>query len=512
MLKSKLPSGSNFTLSKIFDLATYIGFLIFVLSLPFGNLTAFLNIGMSLVLFGWVGRTILERKLNWHRTPLDIPIALFLGLALVACLFAPHRATSSLGYFWKLLRAILLFYAVIHSRLGIRWRHVLIAFFVAAGISSSLGIWYYVNDSGLAHSLMGQVDLEYQKEFSTGEGFSYKLRGELRQINIPLSQSASILQSKKSDEWRIDDLERNRRYKVHKSDTQLLVYMIEQRLAGTFKAPNYLGAYLALSLPFVIGYFVASWQSLRKKKHGILIVFVLGVLVALMTVNLALTLTRGAWVGVATATVCIGICLVVSSLSKLKSIRSLLKRVLIGGTLIVIILGAFVFLMPQHIKTRFNTMIERPAGFMGERPQWWRVSLELIQKYPITGIGLGRFRHEAQLNAPPDLSDIPYHAHNIYLHIAVEQGIPSLFLFLWMIGLIWKRIWAMRSTMDIEGLFWNMGAFIGGSGFLISVLVYGIADYIFHHRSLLLFWFIIGIIYYIQIHKDEKHEEKLETD
>ncbi len=502
----------NFTPAKIYDSATYIGFLIFVLSLPFGYSTVFLNIGMSFVLFGWVGRVILERKFNWQRTSLDLPIAFFLLLALVACLFAPHRASSSLGYFWKLLRAILLFYAVIHSRLGIRWRHVLIAFFVAAGISSSLGIWYYVNDTGLTHSLMGQVGLEYQRELSVGEGFSEELHSELRQINIPLSQSASILQSKKTDEWRIDDLARNRRYVVRKDEMHLKVYMIEQRLAGTFKAPNYLGAYLALSLPYVIGYFVVSWQSLRKQKNGVWIISVLGAVVAMMTANLVLTLTRGAWVGVGTATVCIGIYLVVSSLSKLKSIGSFLKIVLIGTILIITILGAFVFLMPQHIKTRFNTMIERPVGFMGERPQWWRVSLELIQNYPITGIGLGRFRHEAQLNAPPNLSDVPYHAHNIYLHIAVEHGIPSLFLFLWMIGLIWKRIWAIRSIMDIEGLFWNTGAFIGGSGFLISVLTYGIVDYIFHHRSLLLFWFIIGIIYYIQIHKDEKHEEKHETD
>lgn len=512
MLKLKPPSTLNFASTKIFDFAIYIGFLIFVLSLPFGYSAVFLNIGMSLVLFGWVARMIVERKLNWHRTPLDLPIALFLGLALVACLFAPHRATSSLGYFWKLLRAILLFYAVIHSRLGIRWRHVLIAFFVAAGVSSALGIWSYVNDQGLARSLMGRVGLEYQKEFSTGEGFSNELRTELRQINIPLSQSASILQLKKPDEWRIDDSARDRRYEVHKAETHLMVYMIEQRLAGTFKAPNYLGAYLALSLPYVLGYFVASWQSLRKQKHGIWIISGLGAVVVMMTVNLALTLTRGAWVGVAAATVCISFYLVVSGLSKLKSTAHFLKRVLIGGTLIISILGASVFLMPQHIKTRFSTMIERPAGFMGERPQWWRVSLELIQKYPITGVGLGRFRHEAQLNAPPDLLDVPYHAHNIYLHIAVEQGILSLFLFLWIIGLIWKRIWAIRSTTDTEGLFWNMGAFIGGSGFLISVLVYGIADYIFHHRSILLFWFIIGIIYYIQLHKDEKHEEKLETD
>ena len=52
-----------------------------------------------------------------------------------------------------------------------------------------------------------------------------------------------------------------------------------------------------------------------------------------------------------------------------------------------------------------------------------------------------------------------------------------------------------------------MGTFIGGNGFLISTLVYGTADYIFHHRSLLLFWFIIGIIFYFQIQEDEIDEK-----
>ena len=483
------------------DKAIYIGFIVFVLSLPFNyNYTSlFLNIGMSFVLLGWVGRIIYQRKLNWKRTSLDIPIALFLVLALVASVLAPNPATSSLGYFWKLLRAILLFYAVIHNRLGIRWRHVLITFIAAGGISSFLGLLLYINDTGLTHSLMGRVGLEYQEELAAREGFSDELRAELRQINIPLTASAYVLETKKPDEWRIDDLARNRRYLVRKQETNLSVYMIEQRLSGTFKAPNYLGAYLALALPFIIGFFLASWQILRKEKHGIWVIIVLSAVVILMTANLLLTLTRGAWVGVAFATLCICCYLVIKKYSKLKSIAGSFKHILIGTTLLITIIALSIFLMPQHVKTRFNTMIERPIGFMGERPQWWHTSLEFIQKYPITGIGMGRFRHETTLNAPPDLQDVPFHAHNIYLHIAVEQGIPSLLLFLLMIVIIWKRIWSMKDESD----FWGIGAFIGGSGFLISVLVYGLADYIFHHRSLLLFWFIIGIIYSIQQHKEE---------
>lgn len=500
-LKSILSSG------KISDTTIYFGFLIFVLSLPFDKLTLFLNIGMSLVLIGWIGRIIYERKLGWHRTPLDIPIVLFLGLALIASLLAPNQSDVSIGYIWKLLRAILLFFAVVHNRLGRKWRHVLIAFFVSAGISSMLGIWYYINGSGLAHTLMGQVGLEYQNELANGEGFSNGFRADLHRINIPLSQTASIVQTKKTDEWRIDDLVRDRRYFVETDEAHLNVYMIEQRLTGTFKAPNYLGAYLALGLPFMLGFLVASWQSLRKQKYGIWIVFALSAVVIMMSVNLVLTLTRGAWVGVAVGILGICLYLVVVSLSKIEPLGNVLKCVLIGIILISMTLGAYSYLTPQHIKTRFHTLVERPAGFLGERPQWWGISLDLIQEYPIIGVGMGRFRHDAQLIAPPNVQDIPYHAHNIYLHIAVEQGIPSLLLFLWMVGLFWKQLWIIRSTIGDRGDFWKIGAFIGGSGFLISTLVYGTADYIFHHRSLLLFWFIIGIIYYIQVHEDEIDEK-----
>ena len=512
MSKLRHSSVSNFTSAKIFDSSIYIGLLIFVLSLPFGYSTLFLNIGMLLVLLGWVGRIISERKLSWHRTPIDIPIALFLGLALVASLFAPHRASSSIGFFWKLLRAVLLFYAVIHSRLGDRWRHIVIAFIVAAGVSSTLGLWYYFNDTRLGLDFMGQVGLEFQGELEVGKGLSDELRAELRQINVPLSESAAFTSLKQPDAWRIDDLSRDRRYVVRKDETQLVVYIIEQRLTGTFKMPNDLGAYLALSLPLVMGYFVVSFQFLRKQKNGIWIIFVLGAVVAVMTTNLALTLTRAAWVSVTIATACIGFYLVVKTLSEFQFVRSPWKRVLIGTTLIVVILGVSLFLMPQHIKSRFQTMIGHPAGFIGERPQWWQTSLELIRKYPLTGIGLGRFRYEYQLNGPPEQYNIPYHAHNIYLHLAVEHGIPSLFLFLWMLVIIWRRVFAIRSAVDGENDFWRMGAFIGGSGFLISALIYGLADNILHQRTVLLFWFIIAIIFYIQIHKDEQHEKKLETD
>ena len=526
MSEPKLLSPSQWTSAQVFDTAIYIGFLVFILALPFGYTTAPLNTGLSLVLFGWVGRMVSERKLGWRRTPLDLPIALFLGLALIAALLAPHPSTSSLGYFWKLLRAILLFYAVVHSRLGTRWRHVIIAFSVAAAVSSALGLWYYANDTRLALDFMGRIGLQFQKEFTTAAGFSDELRAELRTCRVPLSETASHVTPEQPDTWRIDDPARDRRYTVRKGETHLMVYMIEQRLTGTFKMPNDLGAYLALSLPFVIGYFMAGVRrSLQNRgakqvttdpglRFGVVwTTLILGIIVVLMSANLVLTLTRAAWVSVTLALIFSVFYLIISMLTtNISRKQGLLVLALMSLVCCVLLLNTntrqtLIDMVPRHIKTRFQTTITQPAGFMSERPQWWRTSLQFIRHYPLTGIGPGRFRYEYQLNGPPEQYDTPYHAHNIYLHIAAEHGIPSLLLFLWMMIITCQCIFVMRHAPD----FWGMGTFIGASGFLISALVYGLADNILHQRTVLLFWFIIGIIFYAKLFKDEKHEETLET-
>lgn len=506
-------------LSLTCDVATYIGLLIFVLALPFGYTTTFLNIGLAFVLLGWIGRIAVDRKLGWQRTPLDLPIVLFLGLGLIAAALAPHPDTSSLGYFWKHLRAILLFYAVIHSRLGVRWRHVVVAFIAAAGISAALGLWYYANDTRLAIDFMGRVGLQFQEELTAGTGFSDELRAELRDCNVPLSETATFVAAHQQDTWRIDDPARARRYTIRKGETDLLVYMIEQRLTGTFKMPNDLGAYLALALPFVFGYFVAGCSGIivqRRQSPAFLIgaTVSLGAILAAMSANLGLTLTRAAWVSVSVALLFIGGCSVVRVLRA----RILWKQGLLVLALISAVLFTFIVntgsrqgirsTLPPHITDRLETLITQPAGFMGERPQWWRVSLQMLREHPLTGIGLGRFRYEYQHKGPEVQYTTPYHAHNIYLHIAVEQGFPSLCVFLWLMALVCRQIFGMRNADDL----WKMGTFIGASGFLISALVYGLADNILHQRTVLLFWFILGIIFYSDSVKDTPYEKTPDPD
>ena len=507
----KLKFTSELKIKNIFSLFTYIGLILFILSLPFGYSTIFMNIGLFLVLIGWIGRVIADERFRWYRIDLNLPIFIFLLLSILACIFAPNPSSSSYGYFWKLFRGILLCYAVIHSGIGIRFRHILIALFIISGFSSALGIWYYLNETRLGLDYMGKVDLEYQKELDDEFGFSDSFRNDLRIINMPLSENASISTKNRSNEWYITDTPRNRRYVVRKTKSELKVFMIEQRLTGTFKMPNDLGAYLALSLPLVFGFFLVSFGGMGKSgisKWGSL---GLGIIVLLMFINLLLTLTRAAWVSVTISIICIVMYFVIQMYFYLRNTAKSIRPVTVLSSIFILLIIVTPFIVPNHIKLRLNSIIERPSGYIGERPIWWKTSLELIQKYPITGIGLGRFRYEYQLNGPKDQYNIPYHAHNIYLHTAVEHGIPSLIILLWILALIVKRIWKIRKTVDHHGYFWGSGMFLGGSGFIISSLIYGLADNILHQRTILLFWFIIGIIYYTQIVRDEEYEEKLET-
>jgi hypothetical protein len=424
------------------------------------------------VLLGWFGRVGYERKLAWKRTALDIPIAIFLALALISCFLAPHPSRSSLGYFWKLLRAVLVFYAVIHSRLGRRWPYLMAAVIVAGGVSSALGVWYYANGAHLGIDYMATIGLEYQDDFKDSGRITEDLRLGLIAQGVKASADAALSSRSHYGDWEITDAPRNRKYAVKRGESGFNIYMIEPRLAGTFKMPNDLGMYLAYVLPLTLGYLVAGWKARRGWKW----MAVLGVISSLMLVNLALTLARGAWIGVFVA--------VVYMLIYIE--RRWLWALAIGAFLSLAI-------TPQPVKERFQTIYKQPSGFLSERPLWWETSLELIQKHPLTGVGLGRFREEYQRRAPSDVYHRPYHAHNIYLHTAVEQGVPSLILFIWMLVLIFRRLFQLRGAGD----FWMQGLFIGASGCLISILVYGLADHVLHQRPLLIFWFLNGMIFYV---------------
>ncbi len=243
------------------------------------------------------------------------------------------------------------------------------------------------------------------------------------------------------------------------------------RLLSTFKHHNDLAAYLVLTLPICMGCLLASLRKRSLWRQSILLL--LGV--SVMTSNLIFSFTRGAWIAVSVAFIVLAI---------------FHERRL----LLILILFSLVspFVMPTSVKERFVTIVHRKQGFMGDRPNWWATSMRMIKEHPLTGIGPGRFEDEYALRQPEGSVAIPQHAHNTFLNIAAEMGLPTLFALLW---LCIQFLLALRSQITRKSEHpWDVGFAMGGISALASFFVYGLVDNCFHRRTLLFFWFLIGLL------------------
>jgi O-antigen ligase len=103
------------------------------------------------------------------------------------------------------------------------------------------------------------------------------------------------------------------------------------------------------------------------------------------------------------------------------------------------------------------------------RIRGWKAGLRMVQDHPLVGVGVGRYKPLVGLYAgDPNLSKI---AHNTYLELAAEMGIPALLIYLW---LLWETYRSLEGTrrlafkMKAQLLF---GIATGMQGGLISFLV-----------------------------------------
>ncbi|MEN9250873.1 MAG: O-antigen ligase family protein [Thermostichales cyanobacterium BF3_bins_165] len=103
----------------------------------------------------------------------------------------------------------------------------------------------------------------------------------------------------------------------------------------------------------------------------------------------------------------------------------------------------FRWLVPPLVWQRLREVWD-PTGlfFSSTQNRWdaWRFAWGLIQERPWTGWGWQSFAqlHNQQLPPPAELLG---HAHNLYLHIAAEGGIPLLLGMVILWGWIWGRSW-----------------------------------------------------------------------
>jgi putative inorganic carbon (HCO3(-)) transporter len=172
-----------------------------------------------------------------------------------------------------------------------------------------------------------------------------------------------------------------------------------------------------------------------------------------------------------------------------------------------VILAAGIFLSPNVIRQRF-TSIFQPAQVDSNqfRVVTWRTGLRMIERHPWLGLGpeMPRIHFDEYVpeDIPRPLPEGSYiHLHNIYLHYAAERGIPTLLVFLWLMGKILWDFWRGLRTLP-PGPSDRRYLLHGGIATVIAVLVDGVANMNLGISSVLTMFLVVVACGYLALDKD----------
>ena len=119
----------------------------------------------------------------------------------------------------------------------------------------------------------------------------------------------------------------------------------------------------------------------------------------------------------------------------------------------------------------------------------WAGAVRMIADHPWVGVGYGAFPYIIGSYAGGTKGD---DAHNSYLIIASEMGIPTLVVFLWILAVIfWKSRWLYRRSRDPFFKAMALGWLGGLSGLLVANMF---GSRLHSEEISSYFWILCGLI------------------
>jgi len=117
------------------------------------------------------------------------------------------------------------------------------------------------------------------------------------------------------------------------------------------------------------------------------------------------------------------------------------------------------FTVPGPISQRFVSSFDSAEGSNIGRLEMWQKSLEIILEKPFFGTGIGNFSLEVddKINYRN-----PIYAHNTYLDIAVEEGIMTSLVWIFILLLTLWNFWIFSKKDMIY------------SGFFVSLIIFSV--------------------------------------
>ena len=221
--------------------------------------------------------------------------------------------------------------------------------------------------------------------------------------------------------------------------------------------PNVLAGYLVILSPISLAIILFAWKDISWQESLLHLIAAL-----LMTAIILLTQSRGA---ISAYIVILGVLIVL----RWKYGWIFILAIAVVGFVGMATLGTGAFFDQANIT---GDSAEKLEG----RIEIWSRGIYMLKDFPLTGIGMGLFGDAADALYPFFINrsgSVP-HAHNVFLQIGIDLGMPGLISWLSIFMVIGYLGWRSARTSTGEPLITAVGAGILCSQ--IGIAVHGITD------------------------------------
>ncbi|MBN1594874.1 O-antigen ligase family protein [candidate division FCPU426 bacterium] len=260
------------------------------------------------------------------------------------------------------------------------------------------------------------------------------------------------------------------------------------RLFGSLGNPNFLAAYLLMSLPIAMMLFLAKQQTQSKMLYLMAVV--------LMGLAIMFTKSRGAFYALMVEVACLGAYILYERVKQREEgLWSRNKKWLIVFALLagLTLFSPYVRGTIQHTVTRTLATLNPKAVKLTPRLYIWRSALQMMKDKPWLGSGLDTF----QITFPKyrlaeywrlEWNGTPEKAHNFFLQIGATTGFLGLGAWLWLLTVFFIVGWRQQRFLSPFRRHVNVAIMLAQTGFLVqnqfnfTVVAYGS-----------LFWFLLAL-------------------
>lgn len=183
-----------------------------------------------------------------------------------------------------------------------------------------------------------------------------------------------------------------------------------------------------------------------------------------LLVALSLTLTRGAWVGVACG---------VAALFLSKDLRLL--------ALIPILIVTGLLLAPPAVIERFESIFKGNDVTTVDRIAMLEAGVAIVKDYPLTGVGPDQIKRVyPRYRVPNAVNPTNPHLHNVPMQIAAERGLPALAAWIWFVISVFAGLWQLVKKAR------NKSLAAAALSAMVAMLAAGLTEYNFGDSEFLM--------------------------